>query len=121
MVKVGFICEGKTETVILFSNSFQELLRSLNLELVNVIDATGCGNLLPHNISGYISSLELQGVEQIFILTDLDSELCITSTKNRINPRIEDIVIVAAKQIESWFLACIEAMKGLLIICLSIN
>lgn len=113
MVKIGFICEGVTEQILLQSSTFKQFLKSINLESVPVIDAQGSGNLLPHNISGYILRLEKEGAEKIFILTDLDDDICITKTKQRINARQEDIVIIAVKKIESWFLACSAAMAAL--------
>lgn len=114
MVKIGFVCEGFTEQILLLSENFQQFLASINLHLVNVINATGSGNLLPHNISGYIESLEKDGAEEIFIFTDLDNDICITKTKERIQAREKDIVIIAVKKIEAWFLANDSAMRILL-------
>jgi len=114
MVKIGFICEGQTEQIFLLSDRFKELLVSLNLESLPVIDAGGSGNLLPHNISGYIERLEKQGAKAIFILTDLDEDICITKTKERIQARPQDVVVIAVKKIESWFLACSPAIRRLL-------
>lgn len=114
MVKVGFICEGVTEQKLLFSDKFQQFLSSINLLSVNVINATGAGNLLPHNIQGFVESLEKDEAEVIFILTDLDDDVCITKTKERIKAREKDIVIIAVKKIESWFLANDHAMQMLL-------
>lgn len=115
MVKIGFICEGQTEQIFLQSDRFRELLASLNIESLPVIDAEGAGNLLPHNISGYIERLEKQGAQTIFILTDLDEDICITKTKDRIGARPQDIVVIAVKKIEAWFLACSPAMQNLLV------
>jgi hypothetical protein len=114
MVKVGFICEGATEQIFLHSDSFRKLLGSLNLESLPVIDAGGAGNLLPHNIGGYINRLENEGASMIVILTDLDQDVCITATKARVSPRPQDIVIIAVKKIEAWFLACSPALETLL-------
>jgi hypothetical protein len=114
MVKIGFICEGNTEQILLQSDSFKQFLQSLHLESLPVIDAQGSGNLLPHNIVGYISRLEKEGAEKIIILTDLDEDICITQTKQRISARQKDIVIIAVKKIESWLLACSQAMSALL-------
>jgi len=114
MVKVGFICEGYTEQILLSSDKFQQFLTSKNLQSVDIINATGAGNLLPHNIGGYIQSLEKGGAEAIFILTDLDNDVCITKTKERIKARHKDTVIIAVKKIEAWFLANDEAMQLLL-------
>jgi hypothetical protein len=114
MVKVGFICEGDTEQIFLGSDAFQNHLASLKLESLPIINAKGSGNLLPHNISGYIERLEKQGAEVILILTDLDDDICITETKDRISARKQDIVVIAVKKIESWFLACSPTIQQLL-------
>jgi hypothetical protein len=105
MVKVGFICEGETEKIIVDSVDFKNILAANNLELVNAIDATGNGNLLPKNIIPFIESLKDNGAEKIFILTDLDEDACITKTKARINAPETVVVIISVKQIEAWFLA----------------
>lgn len=114
MIKVGFICEGSTELRLLQSAPFQQLLASLNIERLNVINAEGSGNLLPHNIAGYVTSLEKAGAEAIVILTDLDEDICVTQTKARISARKQDIVVIAVKKIEAWFLASTLAMQNLL-------
>ncbi len=114
MVKIGFICEGQTEQILLQSDRFRELLATMYIESLPVIDAEGAGNLLPHNISGYIERLEKQGAQSIFILTDLDEDICITKTKERISARPQDIIVIAVKKIEAWFLACSTAMQSLL-------
>ncbi len=114
MVKIGFICEGDTEQILLLSDKFQRFLISINLLLVNVINASGSGNLLPHNTQGYVQSLEKAEAEIIFILTDLDNDVCITKTKERIQAREKDVVIIAVKKIEAWFLASVFAMRSLL-------
>lgn len=114
MVNIGIICEGESDFLLFQSESFKQLLRKLDLISVNVIDAQGCGNLLPHNISGYIQSLENKGAEKIIILSDLDYDECVTLTKQRINARPQDLVIVAVKEIESWFLSDTLAMRKLL-------
>jgi hypothetical protein len=105
MVKIGFICEGETEKIIVDSVNFKNILTLHNLQLVNAIDATGNGNLLPKNIIPFIESLKDDGAEKIFILTDLDEDVCITKTKERINAPETVIVIISVKQIEAWFLA----------------
>jgi hypothetical protein len=114
MVKVGFICEGTTEQILLQSDAFKQLLATLNIEQIRVINAEGSGNLLPHNIAEYVTILEGAGTESIIILTDLDEDICITRTKDRISARKQDIVIIAVKKIEAWFLACSPAMQSLL-------
>ncbi|MCF6406998.1 DUF4276 family protein [Chitinophaga filiformis] len=114
MIKVGFIVEGNTEFFLLKSALFNEFLLKNNIELVNVINAGGSGNLLPHNIQAYIQLLEKSGAKKIVILTDLDQDACITITKDRIKARPQDLVVIAVQQIEAWFLACTPAMRQLL-------
>ncbi len=114
MVKVGFICEGFTEQIFLQSDAFRSYLASLKIESLPVINAEGSGNLLPHNIAGYISRLEKEGARVIIVLTDLDDDICITETKTRISARKQDIVVIAVKKIEAWFLACSPTMQQLL-------
>ncbi len=105
MVKIGFICEGETEKIIVESENFQILLQENNLQLVNAIDASGNGNLLPKNIQPFIKILKDDGAEKIFILTDLDVDKCISKTKKRVNAPEGIVVIISVKQIEAWFLA----------------
>ena len=105
MVKVGFICEGETEKIIVESENFKQLLIQNNCVFLKAIDATGNGNLLPKNISPFINVLIDEGADKIFILSDLDLDECITKTKLRIDAPESIIVIIAVKQIESWILA----------------
>ena len=112
MVRLGFICEGATEKLIVESYQFRQLLLSNNIELIEpVIDANGGGNLLPKNIEQFVSILSHAGAEKIFILTDLDEEECVANTKERIHPTENQSVIVSVKEIESWFLADGETLS----------
>jgi hypothetical protein len=105
VVKVGFIVEGETESLLLFSESFKSLLNDLHINSVGVINAGGNRNLLPHKILTHQTNLIELGASTIIILTDLDDDKCITKTKERITERENQIIIVAVKQIEAWFLA----------------
>jgi hypothetical protein len=114
MVKVGFICEGECERVMVESAAFNGLLQQYNLKLVLAIDARGGGNLLPEHISNYIAILEDKGAEKIIILTDLEYNDSIAAVKTRINARAEDILIIAVRQFEAWILADTATMRELL-------
>ncbi len=114
MVNLGIICEGESDISLFQSNTFNNFLQDLGINLVNVINAEGCGNLLPHNIEGYISSLEKQGAQKIVIITDLDDATCFTLRKQQIKPRVQDTVIIAVKEIEAWYLADSLTMSRLL-------
>jgi hypothetical protein len=115
MVKLGFIVEGETEKIILEQSDFFNYLQSLNIAYIaEVIDAKGNGNLLPYNIIPHTKVLEDKGATQIFILTDLDDDQCITNTKQRISPLAHHVVTVSTKTIEAWFLADSVAMGAFL-------
>ena len=114
MVNIGFICEGYTELFILESESFISYLKEIGLNLVGVINVEGNGNLLPRNIEKHEKNLKDEGAEIIFILTDLDEDKCITSTKLRVKEKDNVPIIVAVKQIESWLLADTITMKSIL-------
>ncbi len=106
MVKIGFICEGKTEKNVIESDGFQQWLRQQGIDcILPVIDAKGSGNLLPHRIDPLRQQLLERDAQTIIVLTDLDNDSCITSTRERITERNDQLVIVAVKQIESWFLS----------------
>lgn len=113
MVNVGFICEGYTEWFILESENFRNILQNLDLNLVGVINVEGNGNLLPRNIEKHRKNLIDDGADVILILTDLDEDQCITNTRNRIGEKEDQHIIIAVKQIESWFLADSETMKSI--------
>lgn len=105
VVNIGFICEGFTEALILESEIFNSLLQDLNIKNVGLINVKGNGNLLPHRILQHQDFLFEEGASKIFILTDLDKDECITKTKLRITESPNQIIVIAVKQIESWFLA----------------
>lgn len=115
MVKLGFIGEGAVEKIILESDIFQEYLTSLGIDFIDdVVDATGNGNLLPYNREKYTQILKDKGATDILILTDLDTDQCITITKQRIGSQPKQIVIISIKEIEAWFLADKLAMQTFL-------
>lgn len=106
MVRVGFIGEGKTEQIVLESASFQEWLQQHGIERVGtVINAGGAGNL----VSGRIDPLRIElldyQADMVVILTDLDEDQSVGITKQRIGEHTNQLVIVAVKKIEAWFLA----------------
>lgn len=106
MVKIGFICEGKTERKIIESENFQQYLTNLGIECLKpVLDAKGSGNLLPENLQESLELYKARKAEKIVILTDLDEDACITVTKNRVTSDENPLVMVAVRKIESWFLA----------------
>ncbi|GAB4014140.1 hypothetical protein GCM10028808_35670 [Spirosoma migulaei] len=114
MVNVGFICEGKTEQEIIESTNFQDWLNRNSLRCVNpVFDVAGSGNLLPHRLADIRDTLFRNGANIIVIITDLDQDECITVTRQRITQQDNQVVIVAVKQIESWFLSDSTTLRRL--------
>jgi hypothetical protein len=114
VVKIGLICEGDTDKMVLESTDFQDILTQFNLECVRVEDAVGNGNLLPQHIEKYRDSLQNFGASKIIILTDLDENACITFTKERLKALPDEIVIISVKTLESWFLADSQVMSKLI-------
>ncbi len=114
MVKVGFICEGRTDKLVLESKQFNQLLERIGLKKVNVVFTGGVGNLLPQYIELFRKTLRDAGAEKIFIVTDLDTDKCITLTKKRLQALEEDQVVIAVRAIESWFLADSQTISFLL-------
>ncbi len=112
MVKVGFICEGDTERLLISSKNFQKLLKKLKLVCVHpIINAEGNSNLLPHNIEKHRENLKKKKADKVIILTDLDDNKDFSSIKERIKPIENEIIIISVKQIEAWFLADSETMS----------
>ncbi|HCC4393441.1 TPA: hypothetical protein M5M71_004378 [Escherichia coli] len=112
MVKIGFIVEGDTESIIVNSPAFIAFLRTNNFELVTpVIDAKGGGNLLPKYVDNFVARLRNVGAERICILTDLEDAASVADVQARIAHQDVDISFIAVKAVEAWFLADSEAMK----------
>ena len=105
MVKVVFIVEGDVEKIIV-EKCFVTWLQSKNIEIVKpVINAGGGGNLCPHNMPIYVEQARVLNPDKIIILTDLECDLCIEKTKERLGDCAECITIISRKSFEAWFLA----------------
>jgi hypothetical protein len=112
MVKVGFIVEGDTEKIVVESIAFQDWAKNQGIEICSpVINAKGGGNLLPQNILPIVSQLKLSSPDHIVILTDLENEPNIEVVKKRIGSDHTNLIFVAVKAIESWFLADSQALQ----------
>jgi len=113
MVKLGFIVEGKTEKLVIESDSFKKWLAASGCERINpVLDANGGGNLLPQHIEPMVNLLKGAGAEHIIILTDLELDPNLDTVKNRITTTHTDLIFIAVKAIEAWFLADSQAMNS---------
>lgn len=112
MVKVGFIVEGDSEKVLIESLGFKKWALAQGLEICSpVINAKGGGNLLPHHIEPMLAQFERSKPDRIVILTDLEDAPSIDSVKNRITTDHTDLIFVAVKALEAWFLADTHAMQ----------
>lgn len=117
MVTVGFVVEGASDKKLVESQSFRDWLKQdYQLQVIDqVIDVQGNGNLCSRNIALYVNLLKKQhNPDRIVVLADLDPEKCapcITKRKEIIGNNNIDLVIIARKAMESWFLADTEAMK----------
>lgn len=111
MVKVGFIVEGDTEKILIESNMFKQWATRRNIEIVApVLDAKGGGNLLPQNIEPLVRILQAKSPHYIAILTDSEG-YPVANVINRIGTQHTNLIFVAVKALEAWFLADAEAMK----------
>jgi hypothetical protein len=113
-MKIGFICEGKTEKKIVESKNFQQFLISIGIECVpDIIDVAGYRNLSAEKLPAFSQTLTDNGAQKIVILTDLDTDACITLTKERVNASQDHLVIVSVRQAEAWFLADDACMSAI--------
>ena len=117
MVKVGFVVEGASDKRLIESASFKNWAKqACGLEIIDeVVDAGGNKNLCSQKIEIYIQKLKIQAQpDKIVVLADLDPEdcaPCITQRKNIIGHNDIDLVVIARKAMESWFLADTQAMR----------
>ena len=115
MVRVAFICEDDAGKKIIETQNFRELLEENNLQLIlPVYNAKGKGNLTEDNVKGLVSSALDNGAERIFLLTDMDQDVCVTRTKEQLIIDEACTIVVCKKAIESWFLADTNALSALL-------
>lgn len=119
MVTVGFVVEGDSEKRLIKSELFQQWLREdCNLEVVDqVVNAAGSGNMCSRNIGVLVENLRTEAKpDKVVVLADLDPEKCapcVQARKEIIGPQDQDIdlIAIAKKAMESWFLADTEAMR----------
>lgn len=105
MVKIGFIVEGDTESIIVNSPAFIAFLRTNNFELVTpVIDAKGGGNLLPKYVDNFVARLRNVGAERICILTDLEDAASVADVRARIAIKMSTSRLSQSKQLRLGFL-----------------
>ena len=114
MVNVGFIVEGWTDKIVVESMGFREWLESVGLCLAEpVVVSQGIDAMNSSRLSALLRK-QSEDVERIVLLADLDPDHrvpCISERKKLIGDCGVDLVVIARKAIESWFLADTEAMR----------
>jgi hypothetical protein len=112
MVRVGFIVEGDSEKVLIDSAGFRKWASEQGIEICSpVINAKGGGNLLPHHIGPMLAQFERSRPQHIVILTDLEDAPNVEAVKTRVTTEHANLIFVAVKALEAWFLADTEAMQ----------
>ena len=115
MVTVGFVVEGASEKRLVESELFKKWLREdCNLEVVKpVVDAGGKMDSV--HIEAFVKNLKkIANPDKTVVLADLDPDNrvpCVEKRKELIGSQGIDLVAIARKAIESWFLADTEAMR----------
>ena len=114
MVKIGFIGEGYSEVLFIKSPQFRVLLESLGIGYVpEPINALGQDNLRL-KLDSFRANLQDEGANLIVILTDLDNAQTKTRKKENIGIRENQLIVLAIRAFESWFLADTLLMRQLL-------
>ena len=117
MVTVGFVVEGASEKRLVENELFRKWLREdCNLEVVDpVVDAAGNGNMCSRNIEPFVNNLRtIANPNKVVVLADLDPDTCAPCVQKRkeiIGRQGIDLVVIAKKAMESWFLADTKAMR----------
>ena len=115
MVTVGFVVEGASEKRLVESELFKKWLREdCNLEVVKpVVDAGGKMDSV--HIEAFVKNLKkIANPDKTVVLADLDPDNrvpCVEKRKDLIGSQGIDLVAIARKAMESWFLADTEAMR----------
>ena len=112
MVRIGFIVEGGSERIVIKSAQFQQWAAEHGMSICgDVLDAGGGGNLLPQNIEPLIKQLQSFNPDHIVILTDLENEVSTDAVKNRIGNTFTNLIFIAVKALEAWYLADTSALR----------
>ncbi len=114
MVKLGIICEGETEVIIFNTPAFNQLLKSFEIELIGVVETGSKTQYFADRLIKHRKILIDKGAEKIIALVDLDKDTCITLTKESIPQFDNQLIVVAVKEFENWYLADTGALSLLL-------
>jgi len=115
--RIGFIVEGDSELIVLKSQRFNEFLTNLEVVSEGVFNAEGSGNFVNENykVRSFVNIFNDKGVGTIVILTDLENQPCLVNYKSSLH-KFDDkqIIIIAVKAFESWFLADSNTLSNIL-------
>ena len=117
MVTVGFVVEGDSDKHLVESELFRKWLHEdCNLEVVGQV-VNAAGNMCSRNVEDKVRLLRIEAnPDKVVVLADLDPDgrvQCVRERKKNIigSQDIDiDLVAIARKALESWFLADTEAM-----------
>ena len=115
MVTVGFVVEGDSEKRLVESELFRRWLREdCNLEVVGQV-VNAAGNMCSRNVEDKVRLLRIEAnPDKVVVLADLDPDRrvqCVRERKKIIGSQGIDLLAIARKALESWFLADTEAMR----------
>ena len=115
-MKVGFIVDGRSDKIVVESDGFAAWLRGRGMRRGDPVVAAG-GQVGSARIGRLATLLRKQigDVDRIVQLTDLDPNEavpCISARRAFAHSQEVDLVVVAKKAMESWFLADSLAMRN---------
>ena len=115
MVTVGFVVEGDSDKYLVESELFRMWLHEeCNLKVVDKV-ANAKGNMRSRYIEDQVRLLrKATNPDKVVVLADLDPDErvpCVQKRKETIGSQGIDLVLIAKKALESWFLADTEAMR----------
>lgn len=114
MVKLGIICEGESETIVLKSEPFVSLLRALSIELIAVQETGSKNQFFGGRFEKHKATIKDKGAEVVMVLFDLDKDECPSKLKESSDLTENEIGVIAITEFESWYLADNFALSKLL-------
>ena len=114
MVNLGIICEGETELIHFNTPEFGRFLKALDINLIGVVETGSKTQYFEDRLIKYRQILLDKSAHKIIALVDLDRDLCITLTKQAIPQFDNQVIVVAVKEFENWYLADTTSLCNLL-------
>lgn len=107
-VRIGFVVEGDSEKIILEHSTFREWATQHGMHICDpIINMEGKRKIFNKEIMNEkIAACRNQtNPDKVVLLFDLDEVPCYTAARNKIDPDIFDLIVMARKAFEAWFLA----------------